>query len=189
MPDDDGDPVPTGELFRPAWLDPDAPAIERPASQAVGLEPWMDQAWHALEDAALAESLAITHEGRTLCWTHPSLAQVCFVASIEAIGGRSGLERCATCGLITGSTERFRQALRRVILREDAARLARLVYPRRSRTVHDGVLHGAEDEFGHFLRGRPWTNPGLRGDQDAVRAVTGQPGPAPRRAHPRPTRW
>jgi len=50
--------------------------------------------------------------------------------------------------LISGSGERFRDALARVIPVDEAEDLGRKFYSWRSRTAHDGVLHGTEPAFG-----------------------------------------
>ena len=79
---------------------------------------------------------------------HPSLAGVAFVAVIESIGTLLvNPEHCNVCGSRVGAGKAFRRALR-LILPEDEALSLDATYGARSKTAHEGQLHGAETTFG-----------------------------------------
>lgn len=109
---------------------------------------WVNGAWAKLQDdRELTQLVATYHESLLLeAQDHDSYALLSTVAIVEAIGKRTGneLSRCPKCKSFTGATERFRSALRRVMDHENAARLTKVVYEQRSRTAHDGALHGIE---------------------------------------------
>jgi hypothetical protein len=116
---------------------------------------WADLAWNLIENnPRLANALQIHYEGRQLHYCHPSFALIAYVASVESIGTKLyQLKRCETCNTVFGSTERFRAALRLVLPENDVKHLTTAVYPRRSGTAHDGVLHGIENMFGAAFPG------------------------------------
>ncbi|MDG4755307.1 hypothetical protein O7630_30660 [Micromonospora sp. WMMD718] len=112
---------------------------------------WIVSRWDAIaSDAGLQDVLVNYHEGLLMMPDHPSYAALAFVAVIEALGNRTvgKLPRCDQCKVVTGSGQRFRQALTRVLPAEEAEYFGRRFYDRRSRTAHEGVLHGAEPIFG-----------------------------------------
>jgi hypothetical protein len=78
---------------------------------------------------------------------------VAFVAAIEGIGARYvSLETCPVCHVSRGSRQRFLAAASFVIPEEDARKLRKLVYDTaRSKTAHEGRLHGLEEAFGAFV--------------------------------------
>lgn len=81
---------------------------------------------------------------------HPSLAVVAYTASIEVVAGMLfKAQRCAACGSHMEIARRFRAALREVLSEGAAASLERM-YNSRSRTVHDGRLHGRETTPGYW---------------------------------------
>jgi hypothetical protein len=112
------------------------------------LPTWIEAAWTNLQqDPQLARLVGAYHENLLLdSGNHDSYALLASVAVIEAIGNRAvgKLPRCEMCGLTTGSSARFRAALERVMAKDDAAALGKVVYGHRSKTAHDGVLHGTE---------------------------------------------
>lgn len=113
---------------------------------------WVDVAWTNLRnDAKLAELVAAYHENLLLdSGHHDSYGLLASVAIIEAIGNRAvqKLPKCKECGMVTGSSARFRAALAKVMSEDDARALGRAVYGHRSKTAHDGVLHGTELTLG-----------------------------------------
>lgn len=112
---------------------------------------WIASRWDdILRETSLRDALINYHEGLLMMSSHPSYAALAFVAVVEALGNRAvkKLPRCAECKLILGSGKRFRDALARVIPVEEAESLGRKFYDRRSRTAHDGILHGTEPIFG-----------------------------------------
>jgi len=115
----------------------------------VVLPPWFVSAWDGLARGAVsregADALAVWHQGVLLMPQHPSFAFVAFVSSIEAAAASREL------GLAPGSAqERFWSAMATVAdQREIDFFRARKVYGRlRSATMHGGVLHGIEKQFG-----------------------------------------
>lgn len=109
---------------------------------------WVSDAWHVLEhDDVLETALGAHLDGVAIQDWHPSFALLAYVACIERVGQKlSKPERCTACGQIVGATDRFHQALSKVMPQDEADRLgiARL----RSGTVHAAVLHGDEQLFG-----------------------------------------
>jgi hypothetical protein len=94
------------------------------------------------------DALMMHYQGLSLCVSHPSIALVCFTASIETIAqlDKDPL-RCPECDSVTGSRDRFEDAVRPV-LRPDQVMALTDAYSKRSRTVHQGRLHGAETRMG-----------------------------------------
>jgi hypothetical protein len=87
--------------------------------------------------------MAIQHE-------HPSVANVAYVAGIEALGAKlTKLKHCAVCGATKGSAERFRSAPEHVVSADEASLLPGMYKPR-STTAHSGRLHGTEAYAGAF---------------------------------------
>lgn len=118
---------------------------------------WINGAWRALQrDQNLAQLVATYHESLLLSLQHhDSYGLLAAVAIVEAIGNKDyeKLPRCPKCKIVTGSTARFRSALRKVVSEEQAIRLAKVIYGQRSSTAHDGILHGTEfitGEHGHL---------------------------------------
>ncbi|SCF43965.1 hypothetical protein [Micromonospora saelicesensis] len=123
----------------------------------VTIPDWIPSRWSAIaSDAGLLGALINYHEGLLMMEAHPSYAALAFVAVIEALGNRTvkKLPRCAECRSVRGSGQRFREALAKVIPAEEAEYFGRKFYDRRSRTAHEGILHGAEPTFGAFSH---WT--------------------------------
>ena len=77
------------------------------------------------------------------------MALLGFVAAIEALATPKRPPRCPECKAIQGSGERFREALATVLAPHEVVLVGK-VYDRRSRTAHDGRLHGSEDVLGMF---------------------------------------
>jgi len=99
-------------------------------------------------NTTVRQALAAHYEGMQLKSDHPSMALLAFVASIESLATpRKGLPRCGECDAVLESGKRFRDALAGV-LSPDEVVLVGNAYNRRSRTVHDGRLHGSEDVLG-----------------------------------------
>jgi hypothetical protein len=125
------------------WVPPNGIPVEVPA--------WCDGAWTMLdEDEALMHATHAYHQGALAHLRHPSLALLAFVAAIEAIGARYvNLERCDRCGSRIGSRKRFLRAASLVISEDEALALRKLAYDEaRSKTAHEGRLHGLEISFG-----------------------------------------
>ncbi|PRY18874.1 hypothetical protein [Pseudosporangium ferrugineum] len=117
----------------------------------VEVPPWINARWETIVgDVRLTHALLNHHEGMLMMANHPSHACLAFVTTIEALGNRAIKKppRCKHCRVVSGSGERFRQALARVIPADEAEQLGRRFYNWRSRTAHDGILHGLEPTFG-----------------------------------------
>jgi hypothetical protein len=98
-------------------------------------------------DADVTGLVAALYHARTIERTTPSLALVMYVSVVEAIGARffsqTRCKCCDKCDKSDGYSRQFRQALRLVLPSKDAKRLGKL-YGKRSRTAHQGALHGTE---------------------------------------------
>jgi len=124
----------------------------------VGVPAWVDAGFRrAQEDRRFRNRIAGINEAMAAEAEHPSLAAVAFVAVIETIGTLvvPG-ERCGTCGMQTGSGKAFRRALGLVMPADEAEQLGK-TYGLRSRTAHEGQLHGDETRFGMFVGPSFWT--------------------------------
>lgn len=149
------EPVSVEEIELPATSPWDRGDRVLPADEVqrreVEVPAWIGQRWASIvHDKKLTHALLNHHEGMLMMPNHPSHAALAFVTTIEAIGNRKykKLPRCPDCKVVTGSGERFRDALARVIPTDEAEELGRKFYNWRSRTAHDGVLHGTEPTFG-----------------------------------------
>lgn len=111
-------------------------------------------------DFAFAELLQGYYHARTIEETSPSLAAVLYTSIVETIGLRSNPLRncscCSSCPYKIGYANAFRSALRHALPTTDADVLKDLtkeLYPKRSRTAHAAVLHGAEFSDGFSFGG------------------------------------
>ena len=123
----------------------DEPNFLRPNGEAAVIPEWMPDALKRVDSKPwLARAMDIYLEGLYAMWQHPSLAMICFTATVETIGTRIfTLPRCPECGADRGYRRAFSAALRLVATEESAASLDG-VYRERSKTAHAGVLHGME---------------------------------------------
>ena len=117
-------------------------------TQDVTVPEWVATSWQFLEaDDALRHSLHAHHQGLAMEDEFPSHALIAYVGSIEGIGGRTVPLRpcdcCEGCPVTIGAGRRFRTALKQVLPPEDAAFLNEH-YESRSKTAHEGQLHGDE---------------------------------------------
>lgn len=131
---DESDVLPGEAFAAPAWLNDDCWF----AARADG---WRARALDAYLEGVYAEA------------KHPSLAAVSYIAAIEAVASRvfqGG--RCEQCGTRRGIAKSFRAALRLVLDEVWAAELD-AIYNSRSRTVHEGSLHGHETTVGAIFVG------------------------------------
>jgi len=112
---------------------------------------WASAAWQQMNSRPqLGHAVAVHHEGLRAQFEHPSLALVAFIASIEAVANLLFREeRCSECNAHKDVAARFRATLRLVATDEEATRLD-AAYSPRSRTVHQGWLHGGETTPGMF---------------------------------------
>lgn len=155
-------PVEWGERVVPAsppWYQPSpggSDTFALSSATTLTLPEGLDSAWDRVQrEPKLIAALDTYLEGIQATPRHPSLAAVSFVASVETIAGKLfKFKRCTKCPNRLGLGAGFRAALRKVLSEEEAAALDP-VYGARSRTVHDGTLHGGETTPGVFFRG-PW---------------------------------
>lgn len=108
---------------------------------------WLSSAWNKLSTSPqLRAAVDAFLEAKYLQERHQSMALVAYTASIEAIAKQLyELKRCDNCKSVLGLAESFRSAIREVLPEQQAQELARL-YGRRSKTVHEGRLHGTESK-------------------------------------------
>lgn len=121
----------------------DVPGHPNPGQTTeVTVPPWIESALNRLEgDPKLREATLAHHQGLTMEDRHPSYALLAYVAVIEGFGARY---------VKSGSSQKFRCALRLVCSDEEADRLGR-AYDVRSKTAHAGRLHGGEDLAGAVM--------------------------------------
>lgn len=90
---------------------------------------------------------AFSH-ARSLEKTSPSLASILYVSLIESLGKnlakRDRCDCCPECTIPVGCSQQFSAALRLGARSEQEFNLLSNMYSKRSRTVHDGLLHGWE---------------------------------------------
>ncbi|MGK3206793.1 hypothetical protein [Amycolatopsis sp. MEPSY49] len=132
----------------PVWYQhPEGVTDEFGLADATTFDPpgWIEAAWNRTrKQAYLVAAMDAYLEALQLMSRHPSLAAVGFVASVETIAGRLfKFERCEACKDRKGLGLAFKAALRMVSSDDDAEALDS-IYNSRSRTVHDGRLHGGE---------------------------------------------
>jgi hypothetical protein len=108
---------------------------------------WLTSAWNKLNASPqLRAAVDAFLEARYLQERHQSMALVAYTASIEAIAKQLyEPKRCDNCKSVLGLAESYRSAIREVLPDQQARELARL-YGRRSKTVHEGRLHGTESK-------------------------------------------
>lgn len=102
-------------------------------------------AWRLLHgDEALRHAISAHHQGLRMMDEHQSYAAIAFVSVLESLGEDDhDLARCASCGQLTGLGSRFRRSVEQIYGDAGAQFLAN-IYSRRSKTAHEGVLHGLE---------------------------------------------
>ncbi|MET7715880.1 hypothetical protein [Streptomyces sp. NPDC005407] len=130
----------------PAWakhVPEDPPPLTNVAS--VNVPQWIDAAWKKLRTHKKLDSAISMHmEGLRIEDDHPSLALVAFVSCVEVISLMIYREdRCTECRGHTKIADKFRETLR-LVTEEAEAEYLHHVYDDRSRTVHNGRLHGGE---------------------------------------------
>jgi len=118
----------------------------------VAVPDWTESALNRLDgDPKLLEATLAHHHGLMMEERHPSYALLAYVAVIEGFGARYvDLTPCPSCPAKTGSSKRFRTALRLVCSEEEVTQLRR-TYEARSKTAHEGHLHGGEDLAGAIM--------------------------------------
>jgi hypothetical protein len=90
----------------------------------------------------LRRAVIAFQEGLSLLERHTSYAALAFIAIIESLAPGAPAH-CDECHQIKGSTRRFQDAVTPLIGVETAKMLARM-YDKRSKTAHEGALHGLE---------------------------------------------
>ncbi|MBT8226375.1 MAG: hypothetical protein HKP61_04220 [Dactylosporangium sp.] len=137
-----------GPLLGTSWkkTNPSLPFAGAP----VEVPTWLPRAEATLnENTKLLHAVLVHQEGASLCREHSSMALISFVAAIEAVAQVAKKpERCQECKSVLGSADRFRNAVREVLSEPEAELLAAAYGSKRSKTVHQGRLHGLELEYG-----------------------------------------
>jgi len=111
---------------------------------------WLSSAYHLLDrDPEMLSAANMYYEGISVLPDHPSLAFVCFVSVVETLSVRKHgyPDRCRFCNSYCGLGRRFRNTLKPVLDPDDVETVAN-AYDRRSRTLHEGKLHGRETYVG-----------------------------------------
>lgn len=120
----------------------------------VEIPEWLASAIALLDnDPLLLQAIRAFHQGQMLEARHPSFAVIAYVGVIEGIGARyvdlARCDCCETCEMSSGAGKRFRTALKHAVSKKEAKALSD-IYDRRSKTAHEGRLHGHENQFGLF---------------------------------------
>ncbi|MFC8665489.1 hypothetical protein [Streptomyces sp. NPDC057199] len=125
----------------------------RESSRPIVVPNWIADAERAMSQIPRSANALLMHqEGLILRRDHPSMALVCFTASVEALAQiNKNPEKCSECSMVLSSRKRFDDAINGVLDEGQAAHLMK-AYPQRSRTVHQGRLHGTEMQIGGFGR-------------------------------------
>jgi hypothetical protein len=146
-------PVPT-ELFWQTWPGDNMLSVQ---TESFAPPDWLAPGWRELVRRPwLANAIAIYRESLLTRAAHPSLSLVAAVASIEAVAGKLfELKHCPECSTRLGLSASFRETLKLVLPADHADRLGRQYGPR-SKTVHEGRLHGSEPLLGST--GFLWTD-------------------------------
>ncbi|MEU3985026.1 hypothetical protein AB0F77_34025 [Streptomyces sp. NPDC026672] len=130
-----------------------ADAIMRESGRTISVPNWLADAERVMSKIPRSANALLMHqEGLMLRRDHPSMALVCFTAAVETLAQISkNPETCPECSMVLSSRKRYEDAIRGVLDEEQAAYLMK-AYPQRSRTVHQGGLHGTEMQIGSFGR-------------------------------------
>lgn len=117
-------------------------------SESVAIPSWCATAWRkAVDDDVIATALHAHHTALALEEISPSFALIAYVGVLEGLGAKlvplKRCECCDNCTAMVGSGRRFREALKLVLPRKEVRQLEE-VYERRSKTAHEGRLHGDE---------------------------------------------
>lgn len=119
------------------------------------LPEWLTTAWGELEaDEWIARSLLLWHEGFLVEPSHPSLSLLAYTAAVEAVSKSSWVTAISNDAQpAAGPTARFESTIRLVAGDPEGEEVLRELgwYGRRSKTVHDGTLHGHELGAGPLL--------------------------------------
>lgn len=131
---------------RPPWYSspPTAQSDVLPG-EAFAAPVWISDCWLAARAGDWrSRALDVYLEGVYAESEHPSLAAVSYIAAVEAVATRLfNHQRCGECRAPRYIAASFRAAIRVVLDEQDASELD-AVYTSRSKTVHQGSLHGSE---------------------------------------------
>ncbi|TWD81665.1 hypothetical protein FB561_2785 [Kribbella amoyensis] len=121
------------------------------SGEPIEVPPWLARGEEYLRSKPrIRHALFMHHEGLSIEPDHPSLALVCYTATVETVAQIDKKpEKCAHCGSTLSSRRRFEDAVKLVLADDQAASLA-AAYVQRSRTVHQGRLHGTEHRMGSW---------------------------------------
>lgn len=152
-------PLESGELRlpdqHPALKGLDLSALTK-SSMSGNLEfpEWINDAWVLTKRRSkIKSSVSMYMEGLRVEDRHPSLALVAYVSAVESISLMLFKERrCKECSNHLDVGSKFLEALKLVTEGSDFEML-RLIYGNRSKTVHQGKLHGTELALGAYSFG------------------------------------
>jgi hypothetical protein len=138
--------VPNRDFWEERDLD-DESRLNRPGAKSV--PKWTKNAWRVMKGRPkIADAVAMYREGLHAQLRHPSLSLVAFIASIEVVSQAIYRDdKCDNCKGHRFIAKKFTHTLNLVMDCESAEQLGRAYSPR-SRTVHQGKLHGTEMTVG-----------------------------------------
>ncbi|HVF06382.1 MAG TPA: hypothetical protein VNA20_16185 [Frankiaceae bacterium] len=104
------------------------------------------RAWALLgDDAVLRHAIGAHHQGLRMMDEHHSYAAIAFVSVLETLADEevATAGQCATCGQLTGLASKYRRAVSEAF-GDAAVKILDSMYDHRSKTAHEGILHGPE---------------------------------------------
>ncbi|MFF1484366.1 hypothetical protein ACIGZH_21120 [Streptomyces sp. NPDC058319] len=130
------------------------PVLEASTVGNLTVPEWLSGAWlMTRRRSKIKSSVSMYMEGLRVEDRHPSLALVAYVAAVEAVSLMLFEEkRCKECCNHLDVGNKFLETLKLVTAGPDFE-LLRLIYGDRSKTVHQGKLHGTELALGDFSFG------------------------------------
>lgn len=143
-------PTPERELaqMKENWAEFGTPDLDQSPSSEFRIEPWMMAGLYLLESQPLLGNAAgMFDQGLIIGIEHPSVAALCFISAIEALGELEGDElfACSECGSKVGVAKRFESQIATVVPKEKLKYYKEL-YRKRSKTVHTSELYGDESK-------------------------------------------
>ncbi|MFF7142742.1 hypothetical protein ACFZB5_16085 [Streptomyces nodosus] len=130
------------------------PVLESSTVGNLAVPEWLSGAWLMTKRRSKIKSSVLMYmEGLRVEDRHPSLALVAYVSAVESVSLMLFEEkRCKECSNHLDVGNKFLETLKLVTAGPDFE-LLRLVYGNRSKTVHQGKLHGTELALGAFSFG------------------------------------
>ncbi|MFF9733685.1 hypothetical protein ACF1GX_30200 [Streptomyces albidoflavus] len=150
------------------------PLTESSTVENFEIPEWINDAWLLTKRTAkIKSSVTMYLEGLRVEDRHPSLALIAYVTAVESISLMLfEKKRCKECSNHLDVGLKFLEALKLVTAGSDLETL-RLIYGDRSKTVHQGRLHGTELALGALSFGMLSNDPATSFKLNNVRIMKG----------------